>query len=161
MNPYQNILTSSPARRALFYLTSCLVLSLLISVSSGLKVILFITLGCIFLYRLFFNTLRIKAYRQTISVASENRLEPMWGYGKKGFLLVDPEKRLLVCNGELIHFDNIQSVKAHNRTTFVAPAYTIMLNEKNGKITVFGLRSQNEQESVFTRLSAEIGLQHY
>ena len=161
MNPYQNILTSSPAKRALFYLISCLVLSLLISRGKGLIVILFLTLACIFLFRLLYNALRIKDYKQTISVASENHLEPTWGYGEKGFLLVDPEKRVLVCNGKLIPFDNIQSVKAHSQTTFVAPACTIMFSEKNGRITVFGLRSQNEQESVMARLSADVGLQPY
>lgn len=159
MNPYQNILTSSPAKRAFFYLLSCLVLAFLISTGNGLIVILFLALACMAIFRLFYNSLRIKGYKQTIAVAGENHLEPAWGYGEKGFLLVDPEKKLLVCNGKLIHFDNIQSVKAQSHTTFVAPAYTIMFSEKNGRITVFGLRSQNAQESVMVRLSADTGFQ--
>jgi len=159
MNPYQNILTSSPAKRAFFYLFSCLGLVFFISVGNGPTVVLLLLLACVFIFRLFCNTLRIKGYKQTISVALESHLEPAWGYGKKGFLLVDPEKRLLVCNGKLIRFDNIQSIKAQSHTTFVAPAYTIMFIEQNGRITVFGVRSQNEQESVMARLSADTGFQ--
>ncbi|WP_291447896.1 hypothetical protein [Desulfovibrio sp.] len=159
MNSYQNILTSSPAKRALFYLFACLVSFFLISVGNGPTVVLLLLLACIFIFRLLYNTLRIKDYKQTIAVALENHLEPTWGYGKKGFLLVDPGKRLLVCNGKLIPFDNIQSVKAQSQTTFITPACTIMFSEQNGRTTVFGVRSQNEQESVMDRLSADTGFQ--